>query len=326
MTMRAIRAHEFGDPSVLRPEQVATPEPGPGQVQVRVHAAGVNPYDTYIRSGRYAILPALPYIPGSDGAGVITEVGPGVTAWAPGQRVFFFGTTAGKQFGAYAEYAVCDADRVYRLPDRIGFAQGAAIGVPYATAHRALFGRGRGRAGEIVMIHGASGGVGIAALQLARWRGLDVIGTAGTEEGLALVRANGAHMAVSHRAPLYLDQIREATHGKGPNLIIEMLANENLDADLGLVAARGRVVVVGNRGRIEIDPRQLMTKDSTILGMTLWNTADDELAAIYHDIVDGLETGALSPVVGREFPLADAAKAHDAILAPGARGKVVLIP
>lgn len=324
--MRAIRAHQFGDPSVLRLEEVATPTPGPGQVQVRIQAAGVNPVDTYIRSGRYGFLPTPPYIPGSDGAGVITEVGAGVTDWAPGQRVFFFGTSLGKAFGAYAEYAVCAADRVYRLPDRIGFAQGAAIGVPYATAHRALFGRGRGRAGEIVMVHGASGGVGIAALQLARWRGLDVIGTAGTEEGLALVRANGAHMAVSHRAPLYLDQIREATHGKGPNLIIEMLANVNLDADLGLVAQRGRVVVVGSRGRIEIDPRQTMTKDSTILGMTLWNTADDELAAIYQDIVNGLESGALSPVVGREFPLAEAPKAHDAVMAPGARGKVVLLP
>jgi NADPH:quinone reductase len=324
--MRAIRAHEFGDPSVLRLDEIPAPAPGPGQVQVRVHAAGVNPVDTYIRSGRYAALPAPPYIPGSDGAGIVTEVGEGVTAWSPGDRVFFFGTVLGRPYGAYAEVAVCAADRVYRLPERVSFGQGAAIGVPYATAHRALFGRGRGRAGEIVLIHGASGGVGLAAVQLARWRGLDVVGTAGTEEGLALVRASGAHMAVSHRAPLYLDMIREATHGKGPNLIIEMLANENLDADLGLVAQRGRVVVVGNRGRTEIDARQTMSRDSTILGMSLWNTADDELDAIYADLVDGLETGALTPVVGREFPLAEAARAHDAVMAPGARGKIVLIP
>ena len=324
--MRAIRVHAFGDPSVLTLEDVATPEPGPGQVQVRVHAVGVNPVDTYVRSGRYPALPTPPYIPGTDGAGVITAVGPDAGDWKAGQRVFFFGTAAGRPCGAYAEVACCTAEQVHRLPDPIGFAQGAALGVPYATAHRALFGRGRGRAGETVLVHGASGGVGIAALQLARWRGLNVIGTAGTEEGPALVRAHGAHFAVSHRAPLYLDQIRDATGGKGPNLILEMLANVNLDADLGLVAMRGRVVVIGNRGRTEIDPRQTMSKDSTILGMLLWNTAQDELGAIYADIVDGLECGALTPIVGREFPLSDAAKAHDAVLAPGAKGKIVLLP
>jgi NADPH2:quinone reductase len=166
--------------------------------------------------------------------------------------------------------------------------------------------------------------VGLAAVQLARWRGLDVIGTAGSQEGLALVKANGAHMAVSHRAALYLDQIRHSTNDKGPNLIIEMLANENLDADLGLIARRGRVVIVGNRGRVEIDPRQIMMKDATILGMAHWNTDDDELAAIYDDVINGLESGALAPVVGREMPLADAPKAHDAVMAPGARGKIVL--
>jgi NADPH2:quinone reductase len=322
--MRAIRVREFGDPSVLRLDDVPVPAPGAGQVQIRVHAAGVNPVDTYIRSGRYATLPTPPYTPGSDGAGTITAVGPDVPAWEVDQRVFFFGTALGKAFGAYAEYAVCATDQVHRLPDRISFQQGAALGVPYATAHRALFGRGRGRAGEIVMIHGASGGVGLAAVQLARWRGLDVIGTAGSDEGLALVRANGAHVAVSHRAALYLDQIRHTTKDKGPNLIIEMLANENLDADLGLIARRGRVVIVGNRGRVEIDARQTMVKDSTILGMSLWNTEDDELAAIYEDIVEGLESGALAPVVGREMPLADAPKAHDAVMAAGARGKIVL--
>lgn len=324
--MRAVRVREFGDPSVLKLEEIPNPEPGPGQVQVRVHAAGVNPVDAYIRSGRYAKLPTLPYVPGSDGAGTISALGSGVEKWKVGQRVFFFGTAESKASGAYAELAVCNADAVYPLPGRVSFAQGAAIGIPYATAHRALFGRGRGRAGEIVFVHGASGGVGIAALQLARWRGLSVIGTAGTEDGLSLVRANGAHFAVSHRAPLYLDQIRDATQGKGPNLIIEMLANVNLDSDLGLVAQRGRVVIVGSRGKIEIDPRQTMTKDSTILGFAHWNTDADELNAIYTDIVAGLECEALTPAVGREFPLADAAKAHDAVMAAGAKGKIALIP
>lgn len=324
--MRAIRVHQFGDPSVLQIEEVPTPAPGAGQVQVRIHAAGINPAETYIRSGRYARLPTPPYIPGSDGAGVITAVGPGVPQWSPGHRVFFFGTALGRSLGAYAEYAICDARQVFRLPDNTSFAQGAALGIPYATAHRALFRQGGAKAGETVMVHGASGGVGLAAVQLSRWAGLNVVGTAGTEEGLALIRANGAQLAVSHRAPLYLDQIREATGGKGPDLIIEMLANVNLDQDLDVIGQGGRVVIVGNRGRIEIDPRKIMSREAEVIGVMLWLATDDELAQSYADIIDGLEKGALAPVVGREFPLADAPKAHDAVLAAGARGKIVLVP
>ena len=325
--MRAIRVHQFGDPSVLTLEEVPTPEPGPGQVLVRVHAAGINPVETYIRSGRYGSLPALPYTPGSDGAGTISAVGPGVTEWKPADRVFFFGSAAGPTLGAYAELAVCGADRVYRLPNGTSFAQGAALGVPYATAHRALFGRAQGKSGEIVMIHGASGGVGIAAVQLARWKGLWVIGTAGTEDGLELVRANGAHFAVSHRAALYLDQIREAAGGgRGPDIILEMLANVNLDQDLDLIARRGRVVIIGNRGRIEIDPRKTMTKDLSVLGMSLWNATPDELRVIYTDIVAGLDQNVLVPVIGQELPLAEASRAHDLVMTAGAYGKTVLIP
>jgi NADPH:quinone reductase len=323
--MRAIRVHEFGDPSVLRLEEMPTPEPGPGQVQVRVQAAGVNPVETYIRSGRYGSLPGLPFVPGSDGAGTVSALGPGVTRWKVGDRVFLFGTALGRAYGTYAEFAVCDADRVYPLPASVSFAQGAGLGVPFATAHQAIFGRAQGRPGEIVFIHGASGGVGIAALQLSRWKGLRVIGTAGTKEGLELIQANGAQFAVSHRAPLYLDQIRDATHGKGPDIIVEMLANVNLDQDLTLVARRGRIVIVGNRGRIEIDPRQIMARDSSVLGMMLWNATDEELAAIYADLIKGLEAGVLVPVVGTEYPLSDASKAHDHVMRPGAYGKIVLV-
>ena len=324
--MRAIRAHEFGDPSVLRLEDIPTPVPGPGQVLVRVHAAGVNPVDTYIRSGRYARLPTPPYIPGSDGAGAVHAVGAGVGRWAPGQRVFFFGTVLGRAFGAYAEFAVCDQNLLHPLPDQVSFAQGAALGVPYATAHRALFGRAGAKAGEVVMVHGASGGVGLAAVQFARWAGLSVIGTAGSEEGVALVRTNGAHFALSHRGALYLDQIREATGGKGPDIILEMLANVNLDQDLELIAPQGRIVVIGNRGRIEIDPRRIMGRESEVLGVMLWNATDEELNDIYADIVSGLEGGALKPVIARELPLAEAPKAHDLVMGGGARGKVVLVP
>ena len=308
-------------------EEVATPEPGAGQVQVKVYAAGVNPVDTYIRSGRYGALPTLPFIPGSDGAGVVTSLGSGVEGWKVNDRVFFHGSASSRATGSYAEFVVCDGDKVHPLPVSIGFAQGAALGVPYATAHRALFGKAGAKAGEVVLIHGASGGVGVAALQLARWKGLGVIGTAGSEDGLELVRANGAHFAVSHRAALYRDQIQTAANGgRGPDVILEMLANENLDHDLDLVAPRGRIVVIGNRGRVEIDARKAMSKDATIMGLSLWNATVEELGEIYRDLVRGLEQGVLVPVVGQEVPLDEAPRAHDAVMTSRAYGKVVLIP
>ncbi|MCC7131499.1 MAG: NADPH:quinone reductase [Gemmatimonadales bacterium] len=325
--MRAIRVHQFGDPSVLTVDEVPTPEPGAGQVQVRVHAAGVNPVDTYIRSGRYGVLPTLPYIPGSDGAGTISALGPGATRWKVGDRVFFHGTALGRPYGAYAEFTVNDEDKLYPLPANVGFAEGAALGVPYATAYRALFHRAHAKAGEIVLVHGASGGVGIAALQLARWKGLRVIGTAGSAPGLDLVRANGAHFAISHKEALYLDQIKAAAdQGRGPDVILEMLANVNLDQDLDIIASYGRIVVIGNRGRIEIDPRKIMTRDAVVTGLTLWNASQEDLATIYRDLVTGLESGVLVPVIGQEWPFAEAARAHDAVMTQGAYGKIVLLP
>ncbi|MEY4095251.1 MAG: hypothetical protein RLZZ53_2450, partial [Acidobacteriota bacterium] len=165
--MKAILARAFGGPDVLKLEDVPDPQAGAGQVRVRIHAVGVNPYETYMRAGGYAIKPDLPYIPGADAAGVIDQVGSGAGGWQQGDRVYISGTAINKAYGAYAELAVCNAEQVHRLPERISFAQGAGLFVPYVTAWRALFGRANTRAGDRVMIHGASGGVGIAATQFA---------------------------------------------------------------------------------------------------------------------------------------------------------------
>ena len=324
--MKAIRAHQFGGPDVLKLEEVPDPTAGAGQVRVRVHAVGVNPYDTYMRAGGYAIAPALPYIPGADAAGVVDQVGEGVTGVHAGDRVYISGTAQGKAHGAYAAYAVCEPAQVHRLPARISFAQGAGLFVPYVTAWRALFGRANARAGDTLLVHGASGGVGVAATQLARAAGLTVIGTAGTDEGLAVVRAQGAHHAVNHRLPSHLDEITALCGGRGPDLILEMLANVNLDHDLSIVAPGGRIVVIGNRGRVEIDPRKIMTKDAAVYGLALWGIPADDVRRAHQAIIAGLESGALNPVVGTELPLADAARAHALVMAPGARGKIVLIP
>ena len=324
--MKAILARAFGGPEVLTLEDVPDPSAGQGQVRVRIHAVGVNPYDTYMRAGGYAITPDLPYTPGADAAGVIDQVGDGVAGWGTGDRVYISGTATGKAHGAYAAMAVCEASQVHRLPARISFAQGAGLFVPYVTAWRALFGRANARAGDTVLVHGASGGVGIAATQFAVAAGLTVIGTAGTDEGLAVVTRQGARHAFNHRSAGYLDQITSATGGRGPDVILEMLANVNLDHDLTIVAPGGRIVVIGNRGRVEIDARKIMGKDCAVYGLALWGIPPDEVRRAHQAIGAGLDSGTLNPVVGKEMPLADAAKAHVAVMAPGAHGKIVLIP
>ena len=308
--MKAIRVHEFGGPEVMRLEEVSDPRPGPGQVLVKVHVAGVNPVDSYIRSGTYAVKPPLPYTPGMDAAGVVVEVGPDVKGLKAGDRVY----TAGTLSGAYAELALCAASQVHPLPARVSFEQGAGVSIPYGTAYRALFQRARAVPAETVLVHGASGGVGIGAVQMARAAGLTVIGTAGTDH------------VVDHSAPGYLEQVLKLTDGRGVDVVLEMLANVNLGKDLGLLARGGRVVVIGSRGTVEIDPRATMARDGSILGMALLNVTERELTSIHAALVAGLGNGTLRPVVGRELPLADAPRAHHAVMEPGAYGKIVLIP
>ena len=324
--MKAIRVHEFGGPEVLRLEVLADLTPGPAEVLVRIRAAGVNPVDAYVRTGTYARKPSLPYTPGSDGAGDVEAVGADVRNVGRGDRVYIagFGTSPGGA-GTYAELAVCSASQLYRLPARTSYAQGAALGVPYATAYRALFHRAAARPGETVLVHGATGGVGLAVVELAHAHGMRVIGSGGTAEGLAVVRAHGADVVVNHRTPGYTDEITLATSGRGVDLVIEMAAHINLDRDLALLAKHGRVVVVGSRGPIEINPRLAMGKDAAIFGMTLFNATDRDVVEIHAALIAGLTNGTLNPVVGREMPLGDAAKAHAAVLEPGALGKIVLI-
>jgi len=319
-SMKAIRVQEFGGPDVLRLEEVPTPQPGAGQALVRMHAVGINPVETYIRAGTYARLPKLPYTPGNDGAGVVEQVGPDVTEFKTGDRVY----TAGSLSGTYAEFALCKTDQVHPLPANASFPQGAAMGTPYATAYRGLFQRAEARPGETVLVHGASGGVGTATVQLARARGLRVFGTAGSDEGQKLAREQGVHEVFDHRAPDHFEQIMKATAGRGVDVIVELLANINLGKDLTILANGGRVVIIGSRGRVEIDPRDTMQRDADIRGMMLPNTPPSEMASIHAALVASLENGTLRPVIGKEFLLAEAAQAHRAVMERGALGKIVL--
>jgi len=319
--MKAIVVHAFGGPEVMKVEDVPVPSPGDSQVLIKVEAIGVNPVDAYIRTGTYARKPQLPYTPHTDIAGTIEAVGSSVKRFKPGERVYGFGGSGGG-----AELAVAEEWQVQPLPANVTFQQGAALGVPYGTAWRALFIRAHARPGETVLVHGASGGVGIAAVQIGRAHGMRVLGTAGTTEGLQLIREQGAHAAFNHHDGDYQSAILAATGGRGVDLVLEMLANVNLDHDLELLALKGRVVVIGNRGRVEIDPRRTMGKDAAILGMTLFNATAEEFREIHAGLVAGLESGTLRPVIGQVFPMSEVRKAHEAVMGSGAFGKIVLMP
>ncbi len=324
--MNAIRVHQFGDPSVMKLETIPDRPPAAMQVLVSVKAAGVNPVDTYIRSGVYASLPPLPYTPGADAAGLVEAVGPGVQEFKPGDRVYISGSIDGRASGSYAEKAVCGVDQVHHLASHVTFAEGAGVGVPYVTAWRALFDKGNAAPGETVLVHGASGAVGVAAVQIASAAGLRVLGTAGTERGRQLARAQGAQEVFDHTAAGYDKEIVARSDGRGVDLVIEMLANVNLARDLEIIAKRGRVVVVGNRGTLELNPRAIMAKDATIKGLTNWNATPAELAVAHAAIVAGMLRSGFKPQVGKEMPLADAPRAHEEVLKPGAYGKIVLVP
>ena len=304
--MKAILVHAFGGPEVLKLEEIPTPKPAAGQVLVRIHAAGVNPYDTYMRAGTYAVKPRLPYTPGSDGAGIVEAVGEGVKKVRPGDRVYTGRTVT----GAYAEYALALEEQVH---------------VPYGTAYHALHHSAKAHASETVLVHGASGGVGIAALQIARAMGLKVLGTAGTPRGLELAKREGAHQVFDHRKPGYQEEILQTTGNRGVDIILEMLANVNLSHDTKLLANNGRIIVIGSRGEVTINPRELMGRRASIRAFTLWGITPEEEADIHAGLFAGLENGTLRPIVGRELPLAEAACAHKEILEPGSAGKIVLV-
>jgi NADPH2:quinone reductase len=321
--MKAIIVRSFGEPEVMQVEDVEMPTPSAGEVLVvRIRAAGVNPVDTYLRTGNHAHAPNLPYTPGKDGAGTVEAVGEGVTQFSVGDRVY----TADTMTGTYAEYALCREEQLGRLPENVFFEQGAGVWTPYATAYRALFEKAAVKQGETVLIHGASGGVGIAAIQWAKAAGATVIGTASSDEGRELATTQGASAVFDHSDEGHYAAINELTDGRGVDVIVEMLANINLERDFECLAMFGRIVVVGNRGSLEFTPRLAMTKDATIYGMSLFNASQSMREKMHTAIHDGLQIGGLSPVVSRTFSLDEAPAAHHAVIENRALGKIVLLP
>lgn len=321
--MNAIVVSSFGDPSVLKYASTDIPKIGSNQCLIDLKASGVNPVDTYIRSGIYGKLPILPYIPGKDGAGIVSEVGADVSNFKVGDRVYLFNSPS----GTYAEKCACNSSNMFLLPDNTSYAQGACLGTPAFTAYRALFQKAKATPGESVFVHGASGGVGLMVVQMAASAGMHVVGTAGTAEGLDAVRAAGARDVYNHRDHDYMSLI-QSKYPSGLNVCIEMLASSNLELDFGLMAIGGRIVIVGSRGSLTINPRGIMAKELQVSGVMLLSATSSDLHEMGSYVYAGLSNGTLQPLVGMEVPLANASYAHAEVMSRNALnvGNIVMMP
>lgn len=324
--MQAVVINEFGGPEVLETKSIKEGKPGENEVKIKLAAAGLNPNESYTIAGTYGpVKPTLPYIPGYDGAGVIEDVGAGVEFLDQGDRVFFYGYLADKNTGTYAEKVIASADRVFPLPDNLSLEEGAALGIPVFTAYRVLFHRAKIKAGDTVFIHGASGAVGNFSLQMAKAAGAKVIGTASSEEGRQEILEAGADHAMDHLTDENQEDLMELTDGKGPDVIIEMLANKNLDRDTKVINKFGRIVVVGNRGTLEFNPSNLMKNEANITSVNVGYMTDEDFDAAMIAILDFLDKEQIQPLIGKKFTLDQVKEAHRHLMGGPVNGRTLLI-
>lgn len=319
--MRAVRYHETGGPEVLQVEDdVPTPEPGHGEVRIDVAAAAVNPVDTYYREGDYE-LPGLPAIPGDDVAGVVDAVGPGVTAWEAGDRVFGTGIGASGQ-GSYAEYTVADAGTLAALPAGVSFAEGAAIAVVGVTAWRALVDHAGVEPAETCLIHGGSGGVGHVAVQIADAAGATVTTTA-SEAYHDRLRTLGADTVLDYRRDDLADAIVEAG---APDVIVDHRLNDYFGLDADVAAHGARLVALGNTEPAATlpDVPGARAKELTVSLMSMYNTPD--IGRVLGRLAGLLADGRLAPEVARTYALDEAAEAQRAVVEDSVFGKLVVEP
>jgi NADPH:quinone reductase len=326
--MRAIVVAEFGRSEQLRVSDIAPPLPGPGEVLVEVYVAPVNYVDLLVVSGTYQFLPVLPFVPGKGPAGVVHACGPGVSVPKVGDRVL-----AMAEQGGYAEAVPVPADQCYRLPAGMSFSAAASLSLVYETAWFALRERGRLQPGETVLVLGASGGVGQAAVQLARAMGARVLAAIARPERATTVRAVGADAVIDlSRANLreaLREQVYAATGGRGADIILDPLGGEVFGAALRALAWQGRLVVIGfAAGAIpSVRTNYLLLKNIEISGLQISDyrkRQPAQVASAFDEIFALFERGAIQPVVTTEFPLEQAGKALAAVRDRRINGRVVL--
>lgn len=343
--MRAVRFHRHGGPDVLSYEEVPTPVPGAGQVLVEVAAAGVNNVDTTVRSGALDVGLPLPMIPGLEFSGRVAELGPGVEGWAPGDRVLpSFQISCGRcrrclegdqnlcdavgQFsappwqGGYAEFVVAPADSLIALPESLSFESAAALQVTFVTAYHAVVSAAGLREGDTVLVNSAGSGIGNAALQVARHRGLGVIVSAGSAEKLARVEADGLLGRVDYGSGELAPAVLELTGGRGVDAVIDCAGGPLLGASIACLALGGTLVSLGAHAGSEeqVDLWSLILRSCSLVGSARGTAAE------IRRVVELASAGVLVPAVTGSFALAEAPAAHAALESRQVFGKLVLIP
>jgi NADPH2:quinone reductase len=322
--MKSIRIHEFGDPEVYRYEEIPEPAPGAGQVLVAIEAAGVNFIEVYQRTGLYPV--ALPATPGSEAAGTVVAVGPGVTEFHAGDRVAWQGGS-----GAYAERAAVPVERLVRLPEDVSTKQGAAAMLQGMTAHYLACSTFPLTPGDTCLVHAAAGGVGLLLCQIAKRRGARVIGTVSTPEKAALARAAGADEVILYVEQDFETEAKRLTGGAGVQVVYDSVGRTTFERSLRCLAPRGMMVLYGqSSGPVgSFDPQVLNQRGSIFLTRPVlghYTATRTELLVRANEVLGWVRDGTLQLRIEREFPLSQAADAHRQLQGRATTGKLLLIP
>lgn len=322
--MRAILCKEWGGPEKLVLEDVPAPPIRDGAVRIQVHAAGINFLDTLLIAGQYQVKPPLPFIPGAEAAGIITEVGAGVRGFKPGDRVM-----AMSEQGAYAEEVVASADRVYHIPAKMDFYAAAAFPIVYGTSHVALGYRARLKPGEWLLVLGAAGGVGLTAIEIGKVMGAKVIAAAGGREKLAVAQQHGADQLIDYSREDLRERVKAITGGRGANVIYDPVGGDAFDASLRCVAWEGRILIIGfASGRIPQIPANIaLVKNADIIGF-YWGSYSIHKPEVpresFKELFRWFEEGKLKPHVSERLELKEAGRALELLKQRKSTGKVVL--
>lgn len=323
--MRAVEIVNAGPQGQLRLCECEKPSPGPGEVLIRVHHAGVNRADVFQRLGLYPAPPGGSLVPGLEVAGEVAAVGEGVTLWRPGDRV-----CALLEGGGYGEYCTAPQGQVLSVPAGMGTREAAALPEGLFTVWLALIEKGRLQAGERLLVHGGASGIGTFAIQLARWRGAEIYATAGSPEKRVLCEQLGARRAFLHKTEDFLNEINKMTDGKGVQVVLDMTGGENIQKNLSALAVGGRLVQIAflRGAKAQINAAPLLLKQLTWAGMALRSCPREKKAAtaeqLRQQIWPELESGKIIPVIDSVYPLAQSTDAHQRMEENLNLGKIVL--
>ena len=324
--MRAIVVDRWHEPKELVARELPDPVPRAGEVVLEVEAAGCNFFDILLVQGKYQMKPAFPFVPGAEVAGVVRELGPGVSGVELGARVF-----AGLALGAFAERVALPASALHRMPDAMSFPEGAAFPVVYPTSFAALVYRANLRAGETLLVHAAAGGVGIAAVQIGKALGARVIATAGGADKLDVARRAGADEAIDYSRGDWVEAVKRATNGRGADVIYDPVGGEIFDGSMTCIAWNGRLLVIGFASGVipEVKANRILLKNISVVGLHWGAYAQHEperVPEVFAGLAKLYDEGHVRPVIFGTYSLDEVPQALEALAGRATFGKVIIAP